>query len=445
MEKSMNFKLCLVGHSSYINDLETVINKNFYNIDVYKIVFNTDLDMDFVISEIEKKQVLVDAILYTGIEPYILTSHKTGSNIASYVPIRNQDLVHCLFKSLLKFTFDIYSISIDSMDYKSIVEAYESLELDTDKLRINIVEVNTREHNFVHKAEQEHYRNYKNRLSSICITSITEIYNKLKEKGIPCALLAPSMDSYISEIKTLILRDKIKKTEKNEFAIVTIKVTQNSDFYIYNSSELQDVLDLNTISQYIALFCQKLQGIMYLTERNGYVVLCNSRKLELLTDDFKNIEMLTQIPKNTRFSVNIGIGYGDSLTSAKKHSLIACNRSCLYGNDNAFVMYNPRDVVGPIKSTQKLNYNEKMYSERLIEIADNSKLSINTVYKIDCIIKQTNKREFTAQELAIELGVTARTANRIVLKLEDAGYLTEVGKHIIESKGRPSRIVKILF
>lgn len=441
----MNFKLCLVGHSNYINDLETVISKNFYNVEVFKVVFNTDLDMDMSTSHIEKNLNYFDAILFTGIEPYMLTSHKLGNNIASYVPIKNQDLVQCLFKSFLEHKFDIYSISIDSIDYKSIVEAYESLSLDVDRLKVSMVDVNTREHNFVHKTEQEHYRNYKSKLSSICITSITEIYNKLKARNIPCALLTPSVDSYISEIKTLILRDKIKKTEKNEFAIVTIKLSQNSDFYIFNNSDLQDIMDLNTASQFIAVFCQKLEGIMYLTERNGYAVVCNSRKLELMTDDFKNFEMLTKIPKNTRLSVNIGIGYGDSLSSAKKHSIIACNRSCLYGNDNAFVMYNQKDVVGPIKSNQSAPVNEKMYNERLIEISDNSKLSINTVYKIDCIIKQANKREFTAQELSLELGVTVRTANRIVLKLEDAGYLKEIGKHIIESKGRPSRIVKILF
>jgi hypothetical protein len=205
------------------------------------------------------------------------------------------------------------------------------------------------------------------------------------------------------------------------------------------------MLEINIASQYIALFCQKLEGALYTINNNKYVIICNSKRLELLTEDFKNIELLSQIHIDTRFVVNIGIGYGDSLSVAKKHSLIACNRSSLYGNDTAFIMYNQNNIVGPIKNDQITPIDEKMYTERLIEISNNSKLSINTVYKIDCIVKQSKKREFTARELALELGVTVRTANRIILKLEDTKYLTEVGKHIIESKGRPSRIIKILF
>ena len=98
---------------------------------------------------------------------------------SSYVSIKKQDLVHCLLKSSYKFNFDIYNISIDSMDYNSIVETYKSLSLDLSKLNINIVDINTKEDNFVYKAQQEHSKNYKSKLSSICITSITEIYNNL--------------------------------------------------------------------------------------------------------------------------------------------------------------------------------------------------------------------------------------------------------------------------
>ncbi len=442
----MNFKLCLVGHSNYINDLETVIYNNFFNIEVYKVIFNTDVDIKSAILEIEKNIKHCDAILYTGIEPFLLISQKINNSItSSYVSIKKQDLVHCLLKSTYNFDFNIYDISIDSMDYNSIVETYNSLSLDIKKLKVNIVEIKTKEYNFVSKAEQEHTKNYKNKLSSICITSITAIYNNLKKSNIPCVLLTPSMENYISEVKTLILRDKIKKTENNEISILTIKISQNSDFYVLNNNDLQEILEINVASQYIAVFCQKLEGALYTINNNNYVIICNSKRLELLTNDFNNIELLTQIPRDTQFSINIGVGYGESLSVAKKHSLIACNRSTLYGNDTAFIMYEPKNVVGPIKNDKIKPIDEKMYNERLIEVSSNSKLSINTVYKINCIIKQLNKSEFTAQELALELGVTVRTASRIILKLEDANYIKEVGRHIIESKGRPSRIVKILI
>ena len=46
------------------------------------------------------------------------------------------------------------------------------------------------------------------------------------------------------------------------------------------------------------------------------------------------------------------------------------------------------------------------------------------------------------RELAARLGITARSANRILARLEEVGCITTVGKSSA-GKGRPARIMKI--
>ena len=48
----------------------------------------------------------------------------------------------------------------------------------------------------------------------------------------------------------------------------------------------------------------------------------------------------------------------------------------------------------------------------------------------------------TSEELATRLGITIRSANRIIVQLEEAGCVTTVGKRST-GKGRPARVIKI--
>ncbi|MGL5347499.1 MAG: winged helix-turn-helix transcriptional regulator, partial [Peptostreptococcaceae bacterium] len=65
--------------------------------------------------------------------------------------------------------------------------------------------------------------------------------------------------------------------------------------------------------------------------------------------------------------------------------------------------------------------------------------------KIESIIKQYNITTITPNELAEFCGVSTRSINRIITKLEDKGYIRIVGKKTNTSNGRPSRLIEIDF
>jgi transcription initiation factor IIE alpha subunit len=54
-----------------------------------------------------------------------------------------------------------------------------------------------------------------------------------------------------------------------------------------------------------------------------------------------------------------------------------------------------------------------------------------------------NIEDTTSRELAQLYGVTLRSMNRILSKLEDHGYIEIVGKKKLSKKGRPSRILRL--
>ena len=84
-------------------------------------------------------------------------------------------------------------------------------------------------------------------------------------------------------------------------------------------------------------------------------------------------------------------------------------------------------------------------NKRFYKIADESQVSLNKIFQIYNIMEREQKKNFTSKELATKCGISIRSMDRIIEKLENAGYIEIVGKNIITQYGRPSRIIKINF
>ena len=69
------------------------------------------------------------------------------------------------------------------------------------------------------------------------------------------------------------------------------------------------------------------------------------------------------------------------------------------------------------------------------------RISSNTYEKLKEILQKHNQ-EITSAKLAEEMGITERSANRLILRLEQENCVTTIGK-ISNGRGRPARIMKI--
>jgi DNA-binding MarR family transcriptional regulator len=76
-------------------------------------------------------------------------------------------------------------------------------------------------------------------------------------------------------------------------------------------------------------------------------------------------------------------------------------------------------------------------------ISQASGLSINNIYRLHCIKEKTKKDSFTSGELAEEFGNTRRSMNRLIEKLEKAGYAVVAGSRMMADTGRPSRVIQL--
>ena len=128
----------------------------------------------------------------------------------------------------------------------------------------------------------------------------------------------------------------------------------------------------------------------------------------------------------------IGIGYGDSPMEAKSRAAMALNHSIADRSGANYIAEDEHQFT-EIKTEEPIDHTA-YFLHRL-------RISSSTYEKLKEILQKHNQ-EITSAKLAEEMGITERSANRLILRLEQENCVTTIGK-ISNGRGRPARIMKI--
>ncbi len=442
----MNFKLAIVGHKESIKEITGIIHHKFNNIDVTQIEFNNDDDLPSVLVKLSRIMAHTDGILYTRYDPFRLVTARLEHSVPSrYVDVDASTLVFGLFSALYHQNIDIMRISIDSLDYAAVKSAYTSVGIPFDKVSLQHVNTDLNAEHFVKRVAAEHLHNYNSGLCNVCVSNIRSVVAFLHARNVPAILLSPTEDAYVYEIRRLMLSARIRQQDESKTVVIAAALLTKDNIFTYTKTPLQTTLERNKATEQLAVFAQAVDGALLCVGTNEHYIVCDSMALESVTVGLTKLEFLAWIARNTMFFACVGIGYGDTAKTAQINAQSALARTVNEGGNRAYVVYSSGNIVGPIEPNEAIDTSGKIFETRLIEISDKTGLSINTVYRIDALISQMNTRNFTAVDLSTELGVSIRTANRIINQLETAGFVSEVSRHVVSSRGRPTRVVKITF
>jgi predicted transcriptional regulator len=257
--------------------------------------------------------------------------------------------------------------------------------------------------------------------------------------------MAPSKDMYITEIRRLLVSYQMQQSEEHKFAILSITSAAGSEQYMQMSSIIQGVMDHNRVSELIAYFAQRIGGIYIRLGSGEYIIFCNYQELLDETGNLSRFDLLANVYSQTAYTLSIGIGVGNNLKRLYFYAQIGERRALREHGNRVYVVYSPTEMVGPIESNEINKPSNTLFDKHLVMVAETSSLSINTIFKLDTLIKQKPNRSFITSEIAQELEISGRTANRIITKLELKGYVMEIGRSITGEKGRPTRVFRAMW
>lgn len=257
---------------------------------------------------------------------------------------------------------------------------------------------------------------------------------RLKELKIPC-VFASFSDEYMYQIIQLLLtKIKIDKLTAHSPAAISI-APQNAVAEIWGVLEddkLQKAFQDFTIRYDLDLSIHR--------KHNAYYIMTEKKILSYLTNDFQKSVLSDYLDKNTKLSLTVSYGIGNTMDEALDNTQLAFRAA---GNTtDSYLVDAEHKLTGPLNTDHPV-ISSQILTPQIQEIADKSSLSTATVHRLNRLLILLERRELTSVDLAENFHITVRGANRILQKLESAGFVHSTLQKSNHMKGRPTKIYHI--
>lgn len=237
-------------------------------------------------------------------------------------------------------------------------------------------------------------------------------------------------------IERALLSSKSRLKVENNVAVCFIKVP--------NFNNLDKCVQDKVIDE-INKLSKVLKGVLYL-EDNQWIIVTQRSLVESLTLGYKVLQILHIRELNASTCIHVGFGFAKYADAAYRHAIIAMRQCKNYKESIAYFVREDQTVFGPLKSHNNElpeKFPTLITDENLITLSDKLGVSASYFMKIKSQLEALNVQTLTAMQLRNMMGVSLRSANRILLKWEDCGIVTVVGEEKLQRKGRPRRLYKI--
>lgn len=263
-------------------------------------------------------------------------------------------------------------------------------------------------------------------------------YPLLLKEGIPCSYVYPAVDSIVDSISLLLGKISINQLEEELPAVIYI-----------TSEELQkggmndiSTVNLNLQKAILEYDQQNTLGFVIKQGLTGYEIYTTKQVIRMMTDQFTSCHLRQFIMTQTGMKVQIGYGISQTVMRARANAMEAY--AAAKHNDESYLMTADHSLVGPL-SAQKVLSIPGITKDYVKDVAGQTGLSASTIQRIISVTELLGTNEITTQDLASTLQVTVANANRFMNALLKGGFAEVTAEKKSYSKGRPSRVYRILL
>ncbi|MDR7868210.1 MAG: helix-turn-helix domain-containing protein [Sporomusaceae bacterium] len=437
-------KVGIVGPPAVVEKITQIIGRDFHQIEATIFPYREYSDVPTLIAG---RQEHLNALLFAGATIMSYTEKQIKPTIPwEFIPRSGSALARTLLQIALAGKYDIRRISFDLYSVDQLSEILEEIGFTKDEVKVYTVSKNPFDADYFDYICAFHEQLYRCNKASCCITGFTNVHNWLTAKNIPCFRVDPTASIIRQTLNKMQLNHLIQVSQQSQIVTLCVRTDSPGEYSLLRENEYQYIIDKTNIARQIYLFAQRIQAAVVEVGMREFLLFSTKQLLESVTDNFEKIELLETVEKNTSSTVSIGIGYGQTAQEARQSASLGMERASKLGGNKAFIVYGGNKIVGPIHHTvdERQEKTGEKIDKKFFTISEKSGVSINTIFRLYSILEHQGKTRFTTAELADLAGVTTRTINRILSKLALHGFCTEVGKRVL-TKGRPSRIVEIIF
>lgn len=429
-------RLAIVGPSDSIALIHEVVLERGDILAPLPIVYQDAAEVPQIMTQYDND---VDIWLFSGIVPYQRALPFKLTKPLFYIPHNGSSL----WRTLLQITYfeklNLNSISFDTFSQQEIEETFTDSNLPLPQIYVN--------HNkgiaSACDTTKYHYELWKNGNTNIAVTCFCATYEKLKQMGVPAFRIWPTRSNIRTTLDIAISFFEAQRFKGGQLAIQHIAIDDYDDIVRASSSYGVKRIELR-LYEILVDYAEKLKGSIVIRGDGQYTLYSTRGILEEFTEDFTVMPILDDITRNVAAKVSGGMGFGSTAYAAEESAYKALGLAKQRGKGVWMVVTDNREAIGPLSSVTHLKYSIRVDDGVLKQFADRLSISMTTVNKLLAAINKLAKETITADDLAVYLAITPRSARRLLSTLVDQGLAEVAGEEML-AKGRPRKLYRMLL
>lgn len=376
----------------------------------------------------------VDAWLFSGPIPYAIAKGVIGENDSLHGILSwETGFYHSLISLLLQKKEGFKQISIDLPDAINTSEV-RKLDAPIKDLRIQQFPADVN--------EQEIYRYHiqlweKGEIDGV-LTCYPNVKEELEQKGIPVSWMTITRLGIKQTLLSLSEKAKAQYYQNTQVAICFIEA-EKPDIERVKEELLYDIQSAELkMEEALLRISRQLNGSFQKAGKGDYMIFSSrgdvTNHINILQETIQKMHDQWKQP------IAAGVGFGDSVLKAEYNARKAVQRSRT-AHQNMIVIVDEQGIVEEYRSNKEVvSYLSESDQPELVHKLSEVQISVQLYNKLRSYVEQKQWDTFTSRDIAMELGISFRNSQRILLGLRKTGLVEEVGETKSSDKGRPLKL-----
>jgi hypothetical protein len=429
--------IAVVGPADSVKLISEVAREYSDKIDIMALTYRVAGEVPAILADYGA---VPDGWLFSGKLPYsyAVAVHLTKQPML-FIPHAGSSLYQVLLEIANEEKLDVNYISFDMISEKDIAETLSDLELS-----VNVIHTYDSD-GIVASAEmtEYHYQLWKNGKTRIAVTSLYSTYFDLKRMGVPVFRIRPLRNNIRTALDMVYRTVEAETFKSSQISIQQIVIDDYANV-VRDAVSTYEVKRIEAkLYPLLIRYTEMLQGSIDMHGPGHYTIYSTRGAVEEVTAGFTTIPIQEEITQLLSVPISGGIGFGSTAHGAEKNAYKALGFARHAGKGHWMVVLDEGTVIGPLSSVTYLKYSLHPDTALSHRLAKQLKISVTTINRLLASLDKLSAETVGADELAIPLSITPRSARRLLGIFVEHGF-AEVAYEESLYKGRPRKIYKLL-
>jgi len=345
---------------------------------------------------------------------------------ATCVPLSGSALFATLLRARADGRYDLSRISVDVLSRSDVEEAFAELDLPTGNIHVREDPAGAA------TLAAFHERLWRRGQTSVAFTCLESVAQRLTTAQAPVYVVRPTGSAIRAALRTATLLGAQRRLEEAQLAVIVVEVpTLRETSRRPAPRQSQEELRL-TINRFLLQEAQRMQATVSPAGDHTFLVTATRGSLAGITDGFRVPPFADRARSELGVVVEVGVGLGRTAQDAEAHARVALARSHAGPGTRGFALDREgHALVPPPRAPTAVPPSKPKGLETLSRLAEK-------------LPPDDGARVVDAETAGRLLGVTSRTARRLLHTLVEEGLAWPLPPNRTPQPGRPRQFYRLV-